>query len=134
MDARDFFRERKRMHEYYYDEGAKRCGECPMRERIITAGTSERCERLSWDYPQEIIETVERWSIEHPCKTQQNEFLKMFPRARLAPDGVLKYCPQEVDSVFPCPMVVKKSLNVHCVDCRKEFWLAEIEDDEAEAE
>lgn len=62
-------------------------------------------------------------------KTRQERFLEMFPKGRLASDGMLEFCPQEVDSGFMCPMVVQQSCAVHCVDCRREYWLtAEKED------
>lgn len=51
-------------------------------------------------------------------KTRQSEFLKMFPNARMD-DGVAAACPSRVDKNFNCCLP--------CDDCRKDFWLAEVE-------
>lgn len=67
------------------------------------------------------IETVQKWSDEHPIKTRQSEFLKMFPdaRTRYWRDSclVLDICPRELDKYFIC----KKSL--FCADCQHNYWL-----------
>lgn len=61
------------------------------------------------------IETVQKWSDEHPIKTRQSEFLKMFPdaRTRYWRDSclVLDICPREIDKYFIC----KKS--TFCAEC-----------------
>lgn len=102
------------------------CNGCEVKKRM---GAGDVCIYYMAQHPQEVVEIVERWGKEHPLKTRQSEFLKLFPKGRLASDGMLKFCPQEVDSGFMCPMVVQQSRGVHCVDCRREYWLEEVDDD-----
>lgn len=98
---------------------------CEVKKRM---GTDDMCINYMKQNPQEVVEIVERWGKEHPRKTRQSEFLKLFPKGRLASDGMLKFCPQEVDSGFMCPMVVQQSRGVHCEDCRREYWLEEVKE------
>ena len=51
-------------------------------------------------------------------KTRQSEFLKMFPNALM--DGcTVAMCPVKVDENVDC--------RLQCDDCRKDFWLAEVD-------
>lgn len=51
-------------------------------------------------------------------KTRQSEFLKMFPNAQM--DGcTVAMCPGKVDENVDC--------RLQCDDCRKDFWLAEVD-------
>lgn len=125
MDAVEFIVTRDRMCSSF--NGC--CTGCKVYERM---GAGEACIHYMAQHPQEAVEIVERWGKEHPLKNRQNEFLKLFPRGKLAPDGMLKFCPQEVDSGFMCPMVVERSfsLRLHCEDCRRKYWLEEVEEDD----
>lgn len=58
-------------------------------------------------------------------KTRQSEFLKLFPRALKDLNGVLRFCPQEMDSSFPCPIIVKRT---PCANCRRKYWLEEVDE------
>lgn len=69
---------------------------------------------------------VEQWSKEHPVKTRQSEFLKQWPDAKLY-KGVLGICPAKLsplcrDKTGQCTKNVG-----FCPDCRRDFWLKEIE-------
>lgn len=71
------------------------------------------------------VKFVERWDAEHPIKTRQSEFLKMFPDAPIYPDtGLVRVSPCQVDRALcgNCPT------GTNCIKCRKKFWLAEVED------
>lgn len=74
---------------------------------------------------EEIVTETEKWGKEHPVKTRQSEFLKMFPRPALDRNGIL--------AIQPCEVVVDicKDNNdneiTNCCTCRREFWLEEIE-------
>lgn len=75
--------------------------------------------------PISLVSQVEQWAAEHPVKTRQSVFLEMFPNAPIFPDtGIVKMSPCEVDAVLRgnCPGVGC------CLECRKKFWLAEVED------
>lgn len=69
------------------------------------------------------VKFVERWDAEHPIKTRQSEFLKHYPGAQITIDGFLHACPMEVfsDTGINCSAQT-------CTECRKKFWLAEVED------
>lgn len=68
------------------------------------------------------VKFVERWAVAHPAKTRQSEFLKLFPNAQ-TDSGCLNACPMDVfgNTGIDCN---KRT----CFECKKEFWLAEVED------
>ena len=69
------------------------------------------------------VKFVKQWAAEHPIKTRQSEFLKHYPGARISVHGCLNACPMDVfsDADINC--------NVQpCFECKKAFWLAEVED------
>lgn len=114
MDALEFFKARKRMCEatncngcklYHAQEG---CCITPQHEKI------EACE--------EAIAIVGQWAKEHPAKTRQSEFLKLFPNAQ-TDSGCLNACPMDVfgNTGIDCN---KRT----CFECKKAFWLAEVEE------
>lgn len=69
------------------------------------------------------VEFVERWATAHPIKTRQSEFLKHYPGARILVHGCLNACPMNVfsDTGINCNAQP-------CFECKKEFWLAEVEE------
>lgn len=76
------------------------------------------------DY-EEMVKAAEQWAAEHPIKTRQSEFLKMFPDAPIYPDtGLVRVSPCQVDRALcgNCPT------GINCIECRKKFWLAEVEE------
>ncbi len=73
----------------------------------------------------QIVKNTEEWSAAHPRKTRQSVFLKMFPDAPIYPDtGLVRVSPCQVDRALcgNCPT------GIDCIECRKAFWLAEVED------
>lgn len=65
-------------------------------------------------------------TAEHPIKTRQSEFLKLFPYARVKKANGLPI-------VSPCDLDVKlagKCEGIPCQECWKKFWLAEVENAE----
>ena len=69
-----------------------------------------------------MVEAAEQWAAEHPIKTRQSEFLKLFPNAQ-TDSGFLNACPMDVfgNTGIDCN---KRT----CFECKKEFWLAEVEE------
>ena len=69
-----------------------------------------------------MVEAAEQWAAEHPVKTRQSEFLKLFPNAQ-TDSGCLNACPMDVfgNTGIDCN---KRT----CFECKKAFWLAEVED------
>lgn len=68
------------------------------------------------------VKFVERWDAAHPAKTRQSEFLKHYPNAKIF-SGCLNACPMNVfgDTEANCN-------HQPCYECKKAFWLAEVED------
>ena len=76
----------------------------------------------------EIVEKVEKWAKEHPEKTRQSEFLKLFPEASVLGGGYLNICPAQLSSEWRD----KKTggcydTGMDCVKCKRDYWLKEIE-------
>ena len=73
------------------------------------------------------VDLVEEWSREHPIKTRQSVFLKQWPDAAIDSYGVLDLCPTSISKSHrniygSCPHV-----GVNRYDCRREFWMQEVE-------
>lgn len=115
MDALEFLSERKKICNYYN----KDCCDCPLDAAICTSSSTMPDE----DYKR-IIAIVEQWSKEHPRKTRQSVFLEQWPEAKRV-DNILAVCPKVLDMSFPC--WIYNSANVGCEDCRREFWMQEVE-------
>lgn len=117
MDALEFFKARKRMCE------ATKCASCKLYH--VQGGCCVAPEKEKIDAFEEAITIVEQWAAAHPVKTRQSEFLKMFPDAPIYPDtGLVRVSPCQVDRALcgNCPT------GIDCIECRKAFWLAEVED------
>ena len=115
MDALEFLRERKRMCNSY-----SHCEGCPLDESkcvIDSTISDEDCKRIA--------AAIEQWSKEHPRKTQQSVFLEQWPETEIDKYGCLRLCPELVSADYrnrhgDC-------LNRVCIDCRREFWMQEVE-------
>lgn len=97
------------------------CSGCPL---IDSAGNC-----LNF-VPQDIEldkvnEIILKWCKEHPIKTRQSEFLKMFPNAHIYTDGVLEAKPCHIDETVEC------SSEDDCDLCRSKYWLAEVNTNES---
>lgn len=100
--------------------------ECIKCEFWKRRGKWESCNSWQKNHPEEAVAIVEQWAAEHPIKTRQSEFLKMFPDAPIYPDtGLVRVSPCQVDRALcgNCPT------GTNCIKCRKKFWLAEVEDE-----
>lgn len=128
MDAVEFLKEKDRMCRTILIVGGfvGRCDECEIGKRRTSGQT---CDKYIVKHPEEAVEIVERWAKEHPRKTRQSEFLKIFPEAPIF-EGVLE--------IEPCKLVGSK-LNTEechsydefglsgCYECRKKYWNEEVE-------
>lgn len=74
---------------------------------------------------EDVVAEVEEWSAAHPRKTRQSVFLKQYPNAVLDKDGVLRICPSFVGG--DTPEKYKCICLTDCSDCRREFWMQEVE-------
>jgi hypothetical protein len=72
--------------------------------------------------PDKANQIILNWCEEHPIKTRQSEFLKMFPNAKIhETHGVITCCPQTVDKTVYCE-------GKRCLTCMKAYWFAEVEE------
>lgn len=72
-----------------------------------------------------LIDKVEQWAKDYPVKTRQDEFLKLFPNARIDNCGILdiRPCCIEVSLCGKCDLR-------NCDGCRREYWLEEVTDND----
>ena len=114
MDAVEFLKALGRLCNNYV------CGDnCPL---------IDSCDDVSDDGYVRKVQIVEQWAKEHPEKTRQSEFLKQWPDAEIGDDGY--------PSVAPCQLYKDMEekdedgvccKNCGCAECRRDFWLKEIE-------
>lgn len=117
MDAVKYFKEKSRLC-----KNNATCTECPLFQS--NSGKDLACGDLEADYPEQAVAIIIKWSAEHPVKTRQSEFLKMFPNAGLDIEGILRIDPCDLD----IEMEKRKVCNAQdCDACRKNYWLAEVE-------
>ena len=118
MDAVKFLKEKKRMCDLHTH--AIGCDFCPL--SMHNNETGERCRHHIFNNPEEAVVVVEKWSEEHPIKTRQSEFLKMFPDALISRD-VIDMEPCRLDIKIKCD----RKLFDSCYDCKRNYWLAKVE-------
>ena len=116
MDAVKYLKERERMCNSYSNMYSNMCDGCGF-------GKAPKCNRTEGDNPEKAVEIVEKWSAEHPIKTRQSEFLKMFPNADIQND-VIRICPKKLDQNSVTSEECSRS---GCFECRKKYWLEEVE-------
>lgn len=118
MDAVEFLKERRRMC-----NAQDGCGTCPISIACEDYFVNHKYTR---DNTNGMVATVEQWAKEHPIKTRQSVFLEQYPEAGLYADGVLELCPRIVSAA--CRNDTSLCATHSCDDCRRKFWLAEVED------
>lgn len=92
----------------------------------------ETCPVWQRTHPKEAVEIAEKWAKEHPVKTRQSVFLEQYPETKILKDGAIVICPLAVSAAYR----EKKGKDGSCAnlrfgecdECRKAFWLAEVED------
>lgn len=117
MDAVEFFKTENRL---YKNQG---CETCPIGKKgYCMVGIDNN----SVKNIEETILKLEQWAKDHPVKTRQSEFLRMFPNAMInKSDGIL--------CISPCDIEGKRigcENGKGCNDCRLEYWLAEVTDND----
>lgn len=114
MDAVEYVKQRERMCAYYGS-----CDKC-LANKVMGCASLVKISQM--------VPIVEQWAKEHPVKTRQGDLLKMFPSA-LTADGVLCICPRTLDlKTYDIDSgCIHMYDGVRCKDCRRDFWLKEIE-------
>ena len=114
MTAIEYIKAKSRM--------TKKCGidctECPFSR--YNNGEDYNCTELERNQPEKAVEIVEKWVKEHPAKTRQSEFLKMFPDSVTDRNGIIGICPRNVNRQYYC------GTYDDCEKCREKFWMEEI--------
>lgn len=98
-----------------------KCDECPLDKYPCNAYIN--CIRnVEPDKDsEEMVNIADGWAKDHPVKTRQSEFLKMFPNAPIDEDnGILCIRPCDVDESIGC------TNEKGCYGCRRKYWLTEV--------
>lgn len=98
------------------------CKDCPI--GIDNNGVETNCRKLESYYPEKAVEIIEQWAAEHPKKTRQSEFLKMFPNASLDDNGIIEINPCYINVGFK----PEKGCVTPCFECCREYWLEEVDE------
>ena len=78
---------------------------------------------------EQLVEIVEKWAAEHPAKTRQSEFLKMFPDSGKDKDGVIIVPPCAVEKSRFGGIGIRCNVSEKdCVKCKHDYWLEEVEE------
>lgn len=114
MDAVKFVEERRRMFDV--------TGEYP-KYNLFSLNISA----------EDVVKEVEEWSAAHLRKTRQDVFIEQYPEADIGDDGVLRICPSLIAASYrlnngKCVHASEHKFT-HCSDCRREFWMQEVEED-----
>lgn len=129
MDAVEFLKENGKMCKAFDSCGGREGSEiCELYVKSNEKGLT--CPEYASAYPEEAVAIVEQWAKEHPAKTRQSEFLKLFPDARLF-DGVLAIDPCKINSSRfdskECRIYSDEFGVLSCDKCREQFWNEEVE-------
>lgn len=116
MDAVKFFEEYKRMR-----DSTGSCDSCPASGQCLYDDTIQ-------NYAG-VVAITEKWSKEHPRKTRQSVFLEQWPEAELDTNGAVAICPTILSSDYRSANKRCKHPGTACSDCRREFWMQEVEDE-----
>lgn len=77
------------------------------------------------DEAAEQIKLLEEWSAAHPRKTRQSVFLEQWPETEIDEQGYLQLCPRRISADWRNR--VRLCTKRLCSDCRREFWMQEVE-------
>lgn len=119
MDAVKFIKESKRLC-----KAQESCGKCVA--QIGVCCLTDIC--VEEHSAEKAVAVVEQWSKDHPVKTRQSEFLKLFPKATVR-NHVLSLCP-----LFYCVNFIgtgfQECKGTNCDDCCRKYWLTEVIDND----
>ncbi len=111
MDAVEFYRQFARYCTTSY------CGACNIVDYCKTKTKDGRD-------AEKIIREIEQWAKDHPVKTRQSEFLKMFPNTQMNVEGdVIWMCPKYIDESY---RPKENCQDIRCSNCKREYWLEEV--------
>lgn len=76
---------------------------------------------------EDVVKEIEEWSAAHHRKTRQSVFLEQYPETVLDSFGVIAFCPKDISAAYRSSSENCKNPEKMCRDCRKEFWMQEVE-------
>lgn len=118
MDAIQFFKTVGRICK----ANNEKCDECPL-DKCPCAYINYMVDAEQDKDIEEMVKIADRWAKDHPVKTRQSEFLKLFPNAAIGEDdGILCIKPCTIDESIGC------TNGKGCDDCYRKYWLAEVTD------
>ena len=120
MDALEFLKEHKRMCNEY-SRSYNGCCDCPLVSHCSISSTA------SDDDNKKTVDVVEQWSKEHPRKTMQSVFLERYPEAEIDAHGLVRICPMSISAAHRDSNGECNNPEKMCRDCRREFWMQEVE-------
>lgn len=98
------------------------------RNRMFLSGGATPSIGLEDDFdPVMAVEIVEKWSEQHPRRTRKSVFLEQYPEALVFDGGTLSACPVLFSSEYRNAYGECASPYGSCADCRREFWMQEVE-------
>ena len=102
------------------------------RNRMFLSGGATPSIGLEDDFdPVVVVEIVEKWSEQHPRRTRQSVFLEQWPEANVDKStGVLIICPAALKKEYRDDRGACNAYSIEsgvCNDCRREFWMQEVE-------
>ena len=98
------------------------------RNRMYESGAATPSIGLEDDYnPVNAVKIVEQWSAAHPRKTRKSVFLEQYPEALVFDGGTLSACPVLFSSEYRNAYGGCASPYGSCAECRREFWMQEVE-------
>ena len=121
MDAVEFFKTVNRLC-----KNQRCCKECPVYKNDICFIVNADDDSIK--SIEETVSKVEQWAKDRPIKTRQSEFLNMFPNSKIDDNGVIVFCPSNFLPKVERSSYCEKQKN--CEECRKEYWLADVTDND----
>ena len=76
---------------------------------------------------EDVVKEVEEWAAAHPRKTRKSVFLEQYPEALVFDGGTLSACPVLFSFGYRNAYGGCASPYGSCADCRREFWMQEVE-------
>lgn len=118
MDAIKFVNEKVRMCDSF--NKTKTCTGC----RLSAFDGCDFDDLVDQDRVEDAVRLVEEWSKENPRQTRQSLFIKQYPQVTTY-HGLIGIRPCQMEEGYTSRYCTCDSSQ--CVQCRKEYWLQEVE-------